>query len=281
MPIVRRPPDPEAAMPSLDSPAACHTIDDVLGRLDEVVEQSIEDRSRLGYFAALYREVTARVKEGIHSGRFEDGPRMERLDVLFAGRYLRALDTFRSGQAPTRSWQVAFRATSRWSPLVLQHLLLGMNAHIGLDLGIAAARTAPGAALPALKRDFDEITVLLSETVDTVQDRISTISPWMALLDRVGCRTDEEICTFCLDRSRRLAWEWAEHLAGPLAADRQEDAIRNLDAVVAELGEHILSPDAHLRPVFMVVRLREEPDVARVVRALRGPRPSNTPADGA
>src|SRR5690606_41399624 len=62
-----------------------------------------------------------------------------------------------------------------WSPLVLQHLLLGMNAHINLDLGIAAAETAPGTALPALKRDFDEITTLLGEMLDDVQDRIGRI----------------------------------------------------------------------------------------------------------
>ena len=39
---------------------------------------------------------------------------------------------------------------------MLQHLLIGMNAHISLDLGIAAARTAPGEALPVLTQGIDQ-----------------------------------------------------------------------------------------------------------------------------
>src|SRR5690606_9901383 len=128
-----------------------------------------------GYFAVLYRRVTARVDDGIRQGRFEDGARMERLDVVFANRYLDALARYRAGEATTRSWAVAFRAAETWNPLVLQHLLLGMNAHINLDLGIAAAETAPGAALPGLERDFHEITTLLGEMLDDVQDRIGRI----------------------------------------------------------------------------------------------------------
>src|SRR6202008_4811607 len=97
---------------------------------------------RAGYFAALYYKVTSRVRDGIHNGEFEDGARMEKLDVLFASRYLDAYTKWRNGQQPSLSWQTAFESTKRSSVLVLQHLLLGMNAHINLDLGIAAAEVA-------------------------------------------------------------------------------------------------------------------------------------------
>lgn len=61
-------------------------IRDVLDALDAVIERSIAERDRVGYFAAMYRQVTAKVAEGIAAGFFDDGPRMERLDVVFATR---------------------------------------------------------------------------------------------------------------------------------------------------------------------------------------------------
>jgi hypothetical protein len=67
-----------------------NTIDQVLVRLEAIISDSIKTGNRAGYFAALYHKVTASVKEGIVNGRFEDGSRMERLDVIFANRYLDA-----------------------------------------------------------------------------------------------------------------------------------------------------------------------------------------------
>src|SRR5512141_593547 len=121
---------PTGASPSSFVPA--RTIDEVIARLDEIIEQAMRDRDRLGFFAVLYRTVTKAVKEGIAAGRFENGPRMERLDVAFANRYLEAFDRHRRGLEPTRSWRAAFAAGSHRRVVIMQHLLLGMNAHINL-----------------------------------------------------------------------------------------------------------------------------------------------------
>src|SRR5262245_55821690 len=110
------------------------TIDQVIAALDDIVSDSLARGSRAGYFAALYRKVTVRVKQEIANGFFENGPRMERLDVIFANRYLDAYSRWRRGEKPTDVWKLALDATEMWRPLVLQHLLLGMNAHINLDL---------------------------------------------------------------------------------------------------------------------------------------------------
>ena len=60
------------------------TIDDVLAALDGIIASAIEERSRVGYFAAVYRKVTAKIAEGIATGLFDDGERMVRLDITFA-----------------------------------------------------------------------------------------------------------------------------------------------------------------------------------------------------
>ena len=72
--------------------------------VDEIVEDARLRNSPMGYFPALYRMVTIRVKEGIERGDFEDGPRMEKLDVVFAGRYLDAYSAWMAGEPVTDSW---------------------------------------------------------------------------------------------------------------------------------------------------------------------------------
>jgi hypothetical protein len=247
-------------------PTPAGTIDDVLARLDGIVDRCLSEGSRLGYFAALYRSVTRRVRDGIASGRFEDGPRMERLDVIFAGRYLDAVERLWNGEAPTRSWDLAFRAAGWRSPTILQHLLLGMNAHINLDLAVAAAEVA-GDALPGLKRDFDEVTVLLDEMIQDVQERIEGVSPWFAVIDAAGGRTDEAIGAFAIGKSRSLAWCAAEALV-PLGPEARAREISCHDGVVFAVGRGLLSPGPLLRTALLVARARETRPVPEVIEAL-------------
>jgi hypothetical protein len=48
------------------------TIDEVIQELDDIIAWAQGNRSRLGYFAAMYRKVTLKVKEGIADGVFEN-----------------------------------------------------------------------------------------------------------------------------------------------------------------------------------------------------------------
>jgi len=171
------------------------TIDNVIRSLDGIIDWAWQQKSRAGYFAAFYRRVTRAVKDGIGSGHFQNGPRMERLDVVFANRYLQAFEQFRAAQPPTQSWQVAFAAASDWYPIVVQQLLVGMNAHINLDLGIAAATVAPGDQISGLQHDFNEINAVLAELVGTVEKEIGEVSPWIALLQTFGLRTEPRSST--------------------------------------------------------------------------------------
>jgi hypothetical protein len=243
------------------------TIGEVIGRLTGIIHRSRSEGSRLGFFAALYRGVTIRVKEGIESGRFEDGHRMERLDVVFANRYLDALESYQAGKEPSACWQVAFQSAASSRLLVLQHLLLGMNAHINLDLGIAAAQTAPGDALPGLERDFDEISVLLGEMLDQVQAQIAQISPTLGLLDWVGGRKDAVVINFSMGKAREEAWRAAQRLAS-LPPEQHPYEIAALDRKVTGLSQLIIHPGVKLGLATLVIRLLESRDVARIIDVL-------------
>ena len=163
------------------------TIDDVVSALDTIVQQSYDQASRLGYFAALYRRVTCAVRDGIAAGRFQNGPLMEKLDVVFASRYLDALATFQAGGKATRSWMLAFRGCDDAGLLILQQLLSGMNAHINLDLGIASAQVSPGDQLPQLKPDFDQINNVLAGLISTVASRLPPFLLELAIWKRSAC----------------------------------------------------------------------------------------------
>jgi len=253
------------------------TIDDVIDRLQGLVTDAIAAGDRMGYFAALYLRVTLAVREGIAANRFDDGPRMEHLDVLFANRYLAAHDQYRSGEMPSRAWLQAFRATTDPDHIVLQNLLIGMNAHINLDLGIASARTAPGSELAGLEGDFNRINDILGALTPTVERQIDDGSKDIAALSALAPHAELHLVGQMMTEARREAWAFAGELATldpmaqiPVMARRDDETVA-LGAVV--LHEGLLTG---------IIRKRESQDVARNIQLLAsgefGASPSIPPA---
>lgn len=244
------------------------TIDQVIDQLGDIIARSIREQSRLGYFAALYRKVTIKVKEGIAEGRFENGPRMERLDVTFANRYLAALDQFQKGQQPSLCWLVAFKAAAAWKPIILQQLLLGMNAHINFDLGIAAAEIAPGAALPSLQHDFNEINNILAGLVGQVESEINEVSPWINFLDHIDPKADTAVVNFSMDKARECAWDLATRLA-PLNQSQWTPQLAIRDLEMTALAKLVQRPAGVILTLgLLLIRSRESSDVAKVIDVL-------------
>jgi len=246
---------------------AIETIEELSSELTQVGERFAPRGSRLGYFAALYGLMTHRVADGLAAGRFQHGDRMQRLACHFASRYLSALERFEAGGPAPASWQVSFDAAPRWRPIVLQHLLLGINAHINFDLGIAAAEVAGAEGLPAVERDFDEINLVLAELLGDVQDRLATVSPWMGLLDLVGGRKDEEVVNFSMRKARDAAWQVARDFS-TLTPEAQSAAEQRLDARVAEFARVVAHPGYLISAACIPIRLRETASPARIIEAL-------------
>ena len=244
------------------------TIDDVIEKLDEIIDRSYWQKCRLGYFAALYRKVTIEVKKGIKSGFFEDGERMECFDVIFAKRYIDALERYRSNGVLTRSWQIAFETSNHLWPIVLQHLLLGMNAHINLDLGIAAAETSPKDAIHDLREDFNRINDILASLVDEVERKLAHIWPILKLLDYVGGRTDETLINFNMERARDQAWKLAMDLA-PLEQADQIPKIADLDKDIVVIARKVLNPGLIASAAAGIIRLGERGSIPQIIDMLR------------
>lgn len=245
------------------------TIDDVLERLDAIIDHCIATDNRVGAFAGLYRSVTAKVQTDILAGRFEDGPRMEKLDVIFALRFIDAWDDYSNNKTTTASWKLAFDCGSRKDLYHMQNVFLGMNAHINLDLGIAAAATSPGESLDLLRDDFLEINLLLSEMTEVVQAKLARLSPLMAWLDRIARNRDEQIVGFSLINARDHAWNVANLLA-PIPPEEWAPIIAGVDKQIVKLGRMIIRPSGYLWKLgFALINILERKNTTEVIRLLR------------
>jgi hypothetical protein len=245
------------------------TIDDVLAELRTVVDDSVAAASRLGLFATVYRQVTAAVARAIDDGLFDDAERLSRFDAIFAGRYLAALRAWREGSEPPRSWRLAFRACEDDRTVLVQHVVLGVNAHINLDLAVAAAQTCPGEEIRDLRDDFERINDVLIGVLCDLQGALNDVSPLLGGLDAVLGRLDEEILGFKLGRAREEAWEAAVLLAGQDDAGRAATE-RMLDRYAYGVGRVVLAPPFPLPAALELVRFTERRPLPEVIRHVDG-----------
>ncbi|REG81551.1 DUF5995 family protein [Algoriphagus antarcticus] len=241
------------------------TIDEVLIRMDQIVDDCKSNQSRIGYFAVLYRQVTRRIKSGIVAGEFENNTRMEKLDVLFAGRFIDAYDVWKSGQKPTESWFLAFEACKKSSYLVLQHLFLGINAHINLDLGISAADTMGTEPIAGIKNDFNKINAVLAELVDGVKANISKVSPIFGWLIPLAKGRDEMLLNFSIQLARDGAWKYAGEY---FTCEDREASILERDMNIAKLANKLINPGKLLLFFVKMVSFAEWKSVSRAMDQL-------------
>ncbi len=246
-----------------------NTIDDVINTLDAIIESSVQNENVLGYFAALYREVTIKVKEGIANGDFENGPRMERLDVIFASRYIDAYHLHKDGQPITDSWTLAFMEAGNYWPIVLQHLLVGMNAHINLDLGIAAAQVSKGHDIDDLKADFNKINEILSSLVNEVQEDLARIWPRLKKILKWTRKVDDFLVDFSMELARDGAWEFAQTYSST-SENEIFALVEERDNAVAKKAKIITKPGLVVGVLLGIIRLGERGSVSEKINNLRG-----------
>jgi hypothetical protein len=240
-------------------------LDGTLEQLDVIIAAAHSHRSPIGIFPAMYRSVTADIRDAVRGGFFADNTTMEHLAVVFADRYLDALALWTKGESATRSWMVAFDAATDGSRrMIVQHLLAGMNAHINLDLGIVAAEVS-GSDPEGAYRDFLRVNEILFQKLNGLQDILGSVSSRMAWVDRLGGRLDERLMTFAIKDARDDAWDLAESLmADP---DHAERLIEERDIRTAELGATIVGGAMPVRAVSRFVARSEPADVRDVVTA--------------
>ncbi len=248
--------------------AQIKTIDEIIVLLETIILDSERNNEPMGNFAALYQKVTIKVKERIASGFFDDGLRMEQLDVAFAKRYLEAYYAYRLDEKTTTSWKAAFDLTSSYWPIVLQHLLMGMNAHINLDLGIAAANVSKGQGLKDLENDFNKINEILSSMVHEVENDLSVVWPVLKYILKWSGKVDDYLVDFSMKLARDGAWKFANQLA-QTSENEVEMLIKQRDQKVVKVVRYILKPGFFGSLALRLIRITERGSVSEKIQSFR------------
>lgn len=189
---------------------------------------------------AVFHQVYLTVAETLgRQNRFGTGP--DALDVLFAERYLMAVDSASAGLRPPACWRPLFQYRRHPGVRPVQFALAGVNAHLGHDLALAVvdACHALGCAPSDLEEEFDrvgDLLVMLEERI--VEDLV----PGPDLLEVTDPLT-HLVGSWNLERAREASWSAARvlwELRGfPLLA---EEFRERLDTGAGLVGRCLLTP---------------------------------------
>ena len=240
------------------------------GSLEEVRAgfAGLEDRfrahgDRRAVFATAYGMITAELDRRIGEGIFRDGDFVSRYAVAFANLYrtgLLAYERDPSASLP-QCWRLAFAASREGSVLVIQDLLLGINAHINHDLALALCEVAPDPTDPERKADHDAVNDALEGATDAIQRRIAELySPGLAVLDVALGALDERFFNFSFERAREDAWASAVALAAAKSEDQRRAIGAAIDARATALARLMLAPARGNPWLFGVLRRLERLD---------------------
>lgn len=249
-------------------PHSISTMPESLRVLADIIEWSKDNRSPLGYFAALYTKVGRRIDEAIKADKFEHPDKLRHLDVVFFNRYLDALHLWHSGSRPTLPWKLACDATGNSKLIVLQHLLLAMNAHIDLDLSIATSQAIPGDELVDFETDFNTMNLLLASIMQDVENDMALIFRLLRPINCIFRREEDMVLNFSMRLVREHAWENCLYLSA-LEESKQEAAVNLLAQKVGRFSQDIIDPGWLAKPVISLIRRGETGDVTQRISDLQ------------
>jgi hypothetical protein len=162
--------------------------------------------------------MTGSMVDAIDAGEFKDPVWVSMLLGRFAEYYFEGLDRCECcADDRPMVWDFTHRASKNCDLHVMQHLLLGINAHINYDLVLTLreilADEWPNAndELRSLRlQDHHTVNDIIARTIDTVQDNIIEVaSPIMDILDKIMGRVDEYLLSRLIKSWRTDVWNEA------------------------------------------------------------------------
>ena len=244
-------------------------LSSVIDDLAQVLRWSRHAPSRAGYFAALYWHVATSLRDHLQQpGYFEHPELIQHLNEVFFSRYLDAFSHWRRGEPVSESWAVAFGAIDEDGPIVLQHLLMGANAHINLDLAVAVTTAVPASRFEELEPDYQKMNDLLCDLIEPVLEACCRILPALRIATRIGGRAEATLMGMGMRLARHDAWREAQALAALVPAARPA-AIADLDRRVAAEGRLIHDPGWLPDMALWLIRRLERGDIREIIADLR------------
>jgi hypothetical protein len=259
---------PTKKPPPLAPLKTAKNLGETVANFDAIVAWAIDAPSGIGYFATIYKRATVAVSNAIDTGKFHHPDVMTRFTLTFSQRYFDALNAHfhpNDHPGPTHVWQWAFDGVAYTEPIIFQHLLTAVDAHINLDLGITAAQVG-GGAMDDLHHDFDMINAILGSQVQGVFDALAKVSPRTHTIRNLLPGDEVEEINALLIVFRDLAWKFANVLAD--SPNDFQELVDLQDSRACLLSTCYLYPPEKIRAIVDWIADKESRDVALNVRTL-------------
>ena len=188
---------------------------DLVQKMDRLASSWEAAKDNRGIFLRCYCMMTENMTRALENQRFIDGEWVENLLNRFAEYYFDALACYDCGEEVPQVWRTVHEEATKDDLHVLQHLFLGVNAHINYDLVLTLYEilSPEWDSLTDQQKDIrynDHMMVntIIGETIDQVQDEVvETHAPQMDLVDKLLGRLDEKLISGLISKWRKSVWK--------------------------------------------------------------------------
>ncbi len=227
-------------------------LDPTLAKMQQHVQAWEATSDRRAIFLTCYAMMTQNMLVALAAGEFQNRDWAEALLRRFADYYFEALVAYEGRSAATPPvWQHTFESASRPDLHVIQHLFMGVNAHINYDLVFVLEELLrpewpqlDTAAVESYYRDHCYVNEVIFRTINAVQDEVvERYSPLMDVVDKALGNLDEHLLGQVIRRWREEVWSSAIELLNHSAESYTqvktsvcERGQRRSEAITGQLG---------------------------------------------
>lgn len=257
---------PLSASPTLTSTA------DVRSWLTALEQQLLSARDRRGVFVTAYLTITKAVEAQCDAGGFHDPIWVRQYLIAFGALYRDALhhdvlarrsrDSTDITRVP-KAWRVAFDAAEARHGWVIQHLMLGVNAHINHDLALALLMAGIDENRASRYADHTAVNQVLERATLALKTEVAL--KWAPVLERLNHAAgtlDDDVTEFSIAKARDHAWAMAVAIDATRGTPGEALMRATLNEQAAVIARLILAPPTEAPVLAGSRRLLERLDEA-------------------
>lgn len=241
--------------------AEYRSLEEVVAGFSTLEQRFRAAKDRRSIFLTLYGVVSAEMRGRAASGVFADPAWVERYAVAFANLYREALEAYDAGRtaAVPRAWQLCFDTAAAGTGLVVQDVLLGVNAHVNNDLALALNRVSVDPDRERRRRDHNAVNQVLTGVTERATERLASLyAPGITTMDDAAGEFDEMMSRVSLGTARDRAWESACALADARGPVERGLAATRVSARAAVMARLLLAPSRRPAVIATCRRLEQE-----------------------
>jgi uncharacterized protein DUF5995 len=255
--------------------APFRTLDDVVLGLGRWEAELRARKDRRCIFLTLYGVVSAEMRSQVAAGAFDDPAWVHRYAVAFANLYREAFEAYeaRRHQRVPKAWRICFDAASTGRTLVLQDVLLGVNAHVNNDLAYALSSVSIDPDRASRYRDHAAVNRVLGSVTERATAQLASLyAPGLSAMDDCAGELDETLSLFSLEVARESAWESALGLANARAEIERGIVMKLIGSRAAVMARLLLAPSLSPSAIGACSRLEQGTPWLTLLAAIGEPR---------